>query len=196
MQTEGTEGRLSCVLNVIKMRQIRIRPERGQLKVKEAICVIQRGAEPSLEICKSRFLRDTTFHHGGATCDCDLWENAESLPIYQPERGSLSVGYHCQSRTPALWSHTGGASPLNTNETGLGEERGDGRSGRPKLFISEDASSAGGVLTASCVAVGAGRKWPEDQRSVAASFLQTPPPGFAFLHGCVSATADSEHRSL
>lgn len=40
-----------------------------ELKVKEVICVIRRGAEPSVEICKSRFLRDTTFHHGGAAAE-------------------------------------------------------------------------------------------------------------------------------
>lgn len=42
---------------------------------------------------------------------------------------------------------------------GWGRSGGEGRSGKPKLFISDDASSAEGDLTASCVAVGAGRKW-------------------------------------
>lgn len=60
---------LPRVLNVIKMPRIRTPPQRLELKVKKAICVIRRGAEPAVEICKSRSLRDASFHHGGAAAE-------------------------------------------------------------------------------------------------------------------------------
>lgn len=178
-----------------------------ELKVKEVVCVIQRGAGPTVEICKSGFLRDTTFHHGGDAAEqraiAIFRKNAVAVHLSVGARqliSGLSLSEPPPPRTPALWSHThGGAagggttSPLNTNETELGEERGRAKVWGAKLFISEDASSAKGVLTAS-------RQWSGSALKVRgtspASFLQTRPPRFAFFHGCVSATADCEHRSL
>lgn len=100
-------------LNVIKMPQIQTQPERAELKVKKVICVIRRGAEPAVGICKSRSPRDASFHHGEAAAEQRVIAifGGRTPPIYQSERGGLSAGLSLsgpQPRTPALQSHTRG----------------------------------------------------------------------------------------
>lgn len=86
------------------------------LKVKEAICVIQRGAELSVEICKSRFLRDTTLHHGGAAAEQRAIAISQKRRSRRPSisrseaayRRAIAVRPAATADTCSVESHTGG----------------------------------------------------------------------------------------
>lgn len=97
-------------LNVIKMPQIQTQPERAQLKVKKVICVIRRGAEPAVGICKPRSdVTRPSITEKRQLSNTRLPSLGGGRPSISLGEGGLSAGLSLsgpQPRTPALQSHT------------------------------------------------------------------------------------------